>query len=1058
MSAFAEYIREIRKSLEKGDSTEHTHRTALEALLEACDKDIDATNEPRRIACGAPDFNITRKGVPVGHVETKDVGVSLDEMEHGKGPNGKQFKRYSTLPNWILTDYLEFRWYAAGQKRLTVRVADFDGKGRVKITPDGDEKLEQLLTAFYHEPALTVGTAKELAQRMAGTTRIIRDLIIASFKHETEETERRLVQEVREPYGGAMPSRGPWLHNWLAAFRETLIPDLTETEFADMFAQTLAYGLFAARIHAPANREFSREMAAFKLPKTNPFLRKLFAEIAGVDMPDTVAWAVDDLVNLLRHADMAEIMQDFGKSKGKEDPVVHFYETFLAAYDPKVRDQRGVRYTPEPVVQYIVRSVDWLLQTRFNRPQGLADDNTFILDPAVGTATFLYFVLTLIFSKFVRQRGQWDGYVEKHLLNRLFGFEILMAPYAIAHLKLGMLLEETGYSFGSDQRLGIFLTNTLEESARRSDRLFADWISEEANAAANVKAQLPIMVVLGNPPYANFGQMNRNPWILGLLNDYKRGLNEKKLNLDDDFIKFIRFAQWRIEKTGHGIVGFITSNTYIDGITHRRMRESLMQAFDEIYILDLHGSSKKRERTPDGGKDENVFDITVGVSILLAVRLAETEPPSTGGRALARVFHAELWGERKGKYDWLSQNDASQTLWTELAPTEPHFFFVPKDFGGDSEYRAFPVITDCLSAHNTGIQTKRDSFVYHFTEEDLQQVIQDLNDLSPETIMQRYSLPSDGRDWTLQWAKEDVSRNHGLKTRVLYHPFDHRWTLYTGKTKGFMAYPRAPLMRSTLQDNRTLLCVRNARRGNIDSFLVANTIVDKDAVSPFDNVTFFPLYLYPAAEELDASAGRRPNINPEFLKALAEKLGLSQAGPHGLPQGVTPEDIFHYAYAVFHSPTYRTRYAEFLKIDFPRLPLTGNRDLFFRLATLGGELVALHLMESPKLNDLITEFPVKGTDTVEKVQYNDKDDRVWINPTQYFGGVPAAIWNFHIGGYQVCEKWLKDRKGRKLTYEDTRHYQRIVVALNETIRNMTEIDEVIRQHGDWPTAFSGNKT
>ena len=441
---------------------------------------------------------------------------------------------------------------------------------------------------------MTVGTAKELAQRMAGTTRIIRDLIIASFKHETEETERKLVQEARKPYGGAMSSRGPWLHNWLTAFRETLIPDLTETEFADMFAQTLAYGLFAARIHAPANREFSREMAAFKLPKTNPFLRKLFAEIAGVDMPDTVAWAVEDLVNLLRHADMAEILRDFGKGRGKEDPVVHFYETFLAAYDPKVRDQRGVRYTPEPVVQYIVRSVDWLLQTRFNRPQGLADDNTFILDPAVGTATFLYFVLTLIFSKFARQRGQWDGYVEKHLLNRLFGFEILMAPYAIAHLKLGMQLEETGYTFGSDQRLGIFLTNTLEESARRSDRLFADWISEEANAAAKVKAQLPIMVVLGNPPYANFGRMNRNPWILGLLNDYKRGLNEKKLNLDDDFIKFIRFAQWRIEKTGHGIVGFITSNTYIDGITHRRMRESLMQAFDEIYILDLHGSSKKK--------------------------------------------------------------------------------------------------------------------------------------------------------------------------------------------------------------------------------------------------------------------------------------------------------------------------------------------------------------------------------------------------------------------------------------------------------------------------------
>ena len=1060
MNSFAEYIREIRKSLEKGDSTEHTHRTALEALLEACDKDIDATNEPRRIACGAPDFNITRKGVPVGHVETKDIGVNLDEMERGKGSNGEQFRRYSTLPNWILTDYLEFRWYAAGQKRLTVRVADFDGKGRIKAKPDGDKKLEQLLAAFYHEPALTVGTARELAQRMAGTTRIIRDLIIASFKHETEETERKLVQEAREPYGAAMPSRGPWLHNWLTAFQETLIPDLTETEFADMFAQTLAYGLFAARIHAPANREFSREMAAFKLPKTNPFLRKLFAEIAGVDMPDTVAWAVEDLVNLLRHADMAEILRDFGKGRGKEDPVVHFYETFLAAYDPKVRDQRGVRYTPEPVVQYIVRSVDWLLQTRFNRPQGLADDNTFILDPAVGTATFLYFVLTLIFSKFARQRGQWDGYVEKHLLNRLFGFEILMAPYAIAHLKLGMLLEETGYSFGSDQRLGIFLTNTLEESARRSDRLFAGWISEEANAAANVKAQLPIMVVLGNPPYANFGRMNRNPWILGLLNDYKKDLNEKKLNLDDDFIKFIRFAQWRIEKTGHGIVGFITSNTYIDGITHRRMRESLMQAFDEIYILDLHGSSKKKERTPDGGKDENVFDITVGVSILLAVRLAETEPPSSG-RAPARVFHAELWGARKGKYDWLWQNDASQTTWTKLAPTEPNFFFVPKDGGGRSEYEQGWSIRDAFLVSGNAVKTERDGLSIHFTEDGIRRMVEDFRTLDEKSIREKYALETDSRDWQVAKAKADVTANRQdtCFQFILYRPFDIRHTWYSGQSRGFIGTPAFPLMRHmTAGRNIALTCLRQTRRGETGTVFVGRGLICKDIVSPYDIGTVFPIYLYPAADELGAFAGRRPNINPEFLKALAEKLGLSQAGPHGLPQGVTPEDIFHYAYAVFHSPTYRTRYAEFLKIDFPRLPLTGNQDLFFRLAALGGELVALHLLESPKLNDLITEFPVQGTDTVEKVQYNDKDERVWINPDQYFGGVPAAVWNFHIGGYQVCEKWLKDRKGRKLTYEDTRHYQRIVVALNETIRDMTEIDEVIRQHGDWPTAFSGNNT
>ncbi len=545
-----------------------------------------------------------------------------------------------------------------------------------------------------------------------------------------------------------------------------------------------------------------------------------------------------------------------------------------------------------------------------------------------------------------------------------------------------------------------------------------------------------------------------------MLNDYKRGLHEKKLNLDDDFIKFIRFAQWRIEKTGHGIVGFITNNSYIDGITHRRMRESLMQAFDEIYILDLHGSSKKKEKTPDGGKDENVFDITVGVSILLAVRLAETQPPS-GGRAPARVFHAELWGARKGKYDWLWQNDAQTTPWTKLAPTEPHFFFIPKDGGGQSEYERGWSIRDAFLVSGNAVKTERDGLSIHFTEDGIRRVVEDFRTLDEKSIREKYDLETDSRDWQVAKAKADVTANRqdACFRFILYRPFDIRHTWYSGQSRGFIGTPAFPVMRHMLAGrNMALTCLRQTRRGETGTFFVGRGLICKDIVSPYDIGTLFPLYLYPAADELDASAGRRPNISPEFLKTLSEKLKISQAGPHGLPQDVTPEDIFHYAYAVFHSPTYRARYAEFLKIDFPRLPLTSNRDLFFRLAALGGDLVTLHLMESPKLNDLITEFPVKGTDTVEKIQYNDKDERVWINPTQYFGGVPAAIWNFHIGGYQVCEKWLKDRKGRKLTYEDTRHYQQIVSALNETIRLMIEIDKVIGQHGDWPAAFSGNNT
>ena len=582
---FPGYLTAIGKAHAAGDATEHTYRHALKALLESAGKGITATNEPRRIACGSPDFQITRKGVPLGHVETKDIGENLDLMERAKGPNADQFIRYRDgLPNWLLTDYLDFRWFVGGEKRLTVRVAEVRGKGRIKALPEGEEKLAELFTAFFGQPALTVASAKDLAQRMAGMTRIIRDLIAGTFQHEKEHG---------------------WLHDWLAAFRGTLIPDMDEKQFADMFAQTLAYGLFAARVHAPPGKPFSREMAAFDLPKTNPFLRKLFAEIAGVNMPDSIAWAVDDVVELLKHADMAEILADFGKGKGKEDPVVHFYETFLAAYDPKMREIRGVYYTPEPVVSYIVRSIDYLLKTRFNRRKGLADENTLILDPATGTATFLYFVIDQIRQKFAKQAGAWDDYVAQHLLNRVFGFELLMAPYAVAHLKLGMQLQATGYRFNSDQRLGIYLTNTLEEAAKKSEQLFAGWVAEEANAAAEIKRDKPILVVLGNPPYSGVSA-NRGRWITSLLQNYRevdgQPLGEKKVWLKNDYIKFIRFGQWRIERTGHGILAFITDHSYLDSPTFRGMRQQLLRTFDETYILNLHGNAKRRESAPDGAQ------------------------------------------------------------------------------------------------------------------------------------------------------------------------------------------------------------------------------------------------------------------------------------------------------------------------------------------------------------------------------------------------------------------------------------------------------------------------
>ncbi|MGO8928336.1 MAG: type ISP restriction/modification enzyme [Limisphaerales bacterium] len=1042
-SEFVIYVAALSQNLKHGDATEHTHRPALKALLESIGKDIVATNEPTRILCGAPDFNITRDNVPLGHVETKDIGENLDLMERGKAPHGEQFGRYRDgLLNWILTDYLEFRWYVNGERRLTARLAELDGKGKVKAVPGGEGAVAELLGAFLTQKALTIGTAKELAQRMAGMTRIIRDLIIKTFEHEVEKG---------------------LLHNWLAAFRETLIPDLDEKQFADMFAQTLAYGLFAARIHAPPKEEFTRKSAAYCIPKTNPFLRKLFSEIAGVDMPETIAWAVDDIVELLEHADMFSILKDFGKGKGKEDPVVHFYETFLAAYDPKMRQLLGVFTTPEPAVGYIVRSIDFLLRTRFNRSKGLADENTLVLDPATGTATFLYFVMSLIYQRFAEQKGAWDGYVEKHLLNRIFGFELLMAPYAIAHLKLGLLLQETGYTFGSDQRLGVYLTNTLEAAARKSEHLIANWISEEANAAAAIKRDDPILVVLGNPPYSNFGQMNRGEWILRLLRDYKKGLNETKLNLDDDFIKFIRFAQWRIERTGEGIIGFITNNTYLDGLTHRRMRECLLSAFNEIYVLNLHGSSKKQEVAPDGSKDENVFDITVGVSIAFFVKLPDAAPSGAKG---CRVFHAELWGSRRDKYEALLKADAASTPWTELKPTAPHFYLAPREFKHRKEYERYWSLGNIFTVWQNGLKTDRDDLFFDFDAGQLKtRMEQFFSGEADEPFKARYHIEASS-SFDIEARRARTEFHAANIKRCLYRPFDVRWLYYDPE---LTSRPAEKVMRHMLAGPNLAFITTRQTAENF-GLGCTNCLAGHKSLAAYDINSVFPLYLYGDGqgeksgksgggtmlmslfEPSAAYGGRRANLNPKFIEDVTQRLGLKWVPVDGgdLKKTAGPEDIFHYAYAVFHSPTYRTRYAEFLKVDFPRLPLTSNVELFRALAGKGAELIALHLMESPRLNEFITEFPVKGNCEVEKAQYTDADQRVWINSTQYFGGVPKAVWDFHVGGYQVCEKWLKDRKTRKLTYDDLQHYQKVAIALQETIRLMAEIDSVIEKCGSWP--------
>lgn len=646
------YLKSIEQALSAGSSTEHTFRPALKELIESFAKGITATNEPKRVACGAPDFIITKGHVPLGYIEAKDIGKSLDEAERNE-----QMSRYlEGLGNLILTDYLEFRWYAEGKRHLDVKLARVAAKGKLQIEKDGVEQFAELINAFLNNQTPTVGSPKELAVRMAALAHIIRDTIGKAFESE---------------------DGGGTLHQQMEGFRKVLLHDLTKEQFADMYAQTICYGLFAARCNVTSSGHFTREHAAYDLPKTNPFLRKMFAHIAGPELDERITWAVDDLAELLSRADIAAILKDFGKRTKQEDPVVHFYESFLAAYDPKMRKARGVYYTPEPVVSYIVRSVDHILKTDFKLKDGLADTSTvkipkpdgkgeseihkvLIIDPAVGTGTFLHSVVDQIYESFKGNKGMWSGYVSKHLLPRLFGFELLMAPYAVAHMKLGLQLAETGYDFKADERLRVYLTNTLEE-AYSIDRLpeFAQWLAEEANAAGNIKKKdTPVMVVLGNPPYS-VTSLNKS-FVKIIQDSYYPKDAIKEANpkvLLDDYVKFMRFGQMRIEQTGYGILAFITNHGYLNNPTFRRMRKSLMDTFDDIYLLDLHGNSKRKEKCPDGSKDENVFDIQQGVSIGIFVK-----KPAQGDKKPDPVIrHADSWGLGESKYKWLWENELSNT-------------------------------------------------------------------------------------------------------------------------------------------------------------------------------------------------------------------------------------------------------------------------------------------------------------------------------------------------------------------------------------------------------------
>ena len=1061
------YLANLFKTHQKGDAREETYYEHLADFLREYSqtkrkKKIDITILPKKTEAGNPDFRVWdgRQKI-VGYIEAKDLGVNLDDVEESE-----QLERYlTTFPNVILTNFTEFRLYRDGEKIDQISITrPFVIKKLSTIPPlEKEDKLFELLEKFLDFSIPKTYTAKTLAVELAKRTKFLKDEIV------TEELKIGTKS----------------IHSFYEAFKEFLIAGINEEEFADLYSQTITYGLFAARLRA--EKDFNRKLAYSYIPKSIGILRDVFKFISMEDLPRPMEVIIDDIAEVLSAADAKKILDKYYHEGKGSDPVLHFYETFLSVYDPATREKRGVYYTPEPVVSFIVRSLHEILKDKFNISDGLASKNVTLLDPAGGTLGFLAKAIETAVKEFESKygKGAVKTFLKDQILQNYYSFELMMAPYAIGHMKMSFLLEELGYRMKDDERVKYYLTNTLDMVELEKTKFpIMSSLSDESQEAIKVKRETPILVVLGNPPYSGLSankseeiykvkkgstyttgyeifkymvddstkyglrliqkkakkdiRVKQKTWIGEQIENYKiiegAWFGEKKHWLNNDYVKFIRFSQWKIDQSGSGILGFITDNSYLDNTTFRGMRQSLMNSFDEMYIVDLHGNSNKKEKAPDGSKDENVFDIQQGVSIVFFIKNKKS--------ARKQIVHRDLFGLREHKYDWLDKHSIKNIKWNNLEPKSPYYFFIPRDEKHSKGYHKFISVHDIFVINVTGIVTARDKFVIDFNETNLKRRIEEFrgNLIDEETLIHRYKL-KETRGWKISNARKELRKDKDWDSyfaKILYRPFDVRSIYYTEK---MVDWGRQEVMKHMIEGNIGLIVPKQFKE--VPGAFISNTLVGHKTVSAYDINYFFPLFLYTSKQENRKSSlaqilifepesvyeSKIPNINSEIFQRLNSDF----------KKEVTPEEIFYYIYAVLYSNSYRTKYAEFLKIDFPRIPFIKDYKLFIQLSKLGNQLADLHLLKSKELAKTISKFPKDGSNKVDKLKY--ESEKVWINSEQYFNGVKDEVWNYQIGGYQVCGKWLKDRKGRTLTSDEIKSYCRIVTALSKTIILQNEIDK-----------------
>ncbi len=1030
---FDAYLRKLRET-PLAEQTEHTGRSALEGLLNTfaamtAGRDTTVQHEPKRAADkGAPDFKIKRQGMILGYVETKWVDENLDKVL-----KSEQIARYKSLSrNIILTDYLQFIWINKdGLQRETLCHATDLENPRFRPREDRAAAVGKLLEAFFSTAPEGIGRAQELALALATRSKLLRDYL-----------GNELVRQERERKEGR-------LFGLFQIFRNQVFPDLTLKEFADAFAQMLAYGLFLARLDSDSKTVTLHNAREF-VPGSFRLIRELVDFLTELEKAEyrEVRWVVEEVLSIVNGLDLPTIHEDLSFRRRKaisrkvraadedehrlfeRDPFIYFYEDYLRAYDKQTSKGRGVYYTPPPIVNFIVRAVDDILKETFGIHDGLADHRRVtVLDFACGTGTFLLEVFQRIFDTIGGpESGRADPIVREHLLKNLFGFEYLIAPYTIAHLKLSQYLKDQKHPLKDGERLKVFLTNTLQPIEPQANLLLPA-ISAEVEAAQAVKEQ-PILVITGNPPYSGHSK-NKGAWITAAIDGYKftletddagqgfrKPLGERNPKwLNDDYVKFIRFAQLKMDAVEEGVVGIITNHSWLDNPTFRGLRQSLMRSFEQIYVLDLHGNAKKKERAPDGSKDENVFDIVQGVAISLFVKRPGLE---------RGVWRGDLWGKRLEKYRATAEGALMSSVGQLLHPSAPYYLLTLEDVGKRDRYNKFMSVRDIFILNGTGIITKRDHLTIQFTPSDVWQIVQKFIRTPDHELHMAFQLPADVRDWKATWAKRDLLESgpdRSLIQKITYRPFDERFTYNTGNSRGFLGWPVPRLMRHMRNGNIALITTRITKDKDT-VFCTAHAIAHKSA-SAYDITYVFPLHLTDDA--------RRENLSPDFRAILDSRY----------EHHYTPEEILGYIYAVLHAPTYRTRYAEFLRIDFPRVPFPEAADDFETLSGLGWALVQAHLLrELPRRG--LAAYPGKGDHTVETVRYSPQEQAVWINKTQCFKPVPEEVWQFHIGGYQVLDKYLKSRKGRVLSLDEITHVGAVADSLAFTIEQMSEIDAAYR--------------